>query len=239
MISAPSQSRSGPHPIFLWLFSSIGKKTVVALSGIVLVLFVTGHLLGNFTIFLGKDWLNWYAEHLQSLGPMLWVIRLFLLGVIVAHIFFTMLLWKENQAARPKKYIASDPVGTSVFARTMRLSGLIVLGFILFHLAHFTVRIVDPAFQHMETMLDGHEVHDCYRMVVTGFSNVPVSILYIVGLFLLMMHLSHGIGSLFQTLGLTNRRIHPLIETVTRAYAWLLYIGYISIPISVLTGIVK
>ncbi len=239
MISAPSTKRSGPNPIVLWLFSSIGKKTVVALSGIVLVGFVTGHLLGNFTIYLGKDWLNAYAEHLQSLGPLLWVIRLFLLAVVGSHIFFTMLLWKENQAARPKKYIASDPIQTTVFARTMRLSGLIVLAFIVFHLAHFTAGIVDPSFKTMTTTLDGHTVHDVYGMVVVGFKNVPVSIFYIIALFLLMMHLSHGIGSLFQTLGVTNRATRPLIEKVTVAFAWLLFLGYISIPISVLTGIVK
>jgi succinate dehydrogenase / fumarate reductase cytochrome b subunit len=239
MISAPSTTRSGPHPIVLWLFSSIGKKTIVALTGICLVLFVTGHLLGNFTIYLGPDWLNSYAEHLQSLGPLLWVIRLALLAIVGGHILFTMLLWKENQAARPKKYIASDPIQTTVFARTMRLSGLCVLAFIVFHLAHFTLGIVDPAYKHMMTTLDGHEVHDVYRMVVAGFSSWPISILYIAGLFLLMLHLSHGIGSLFQTLGITNRRTRPVIELVTQAIAWLLFLGYISIPVSVLTGIVK
>lgn len=239
MISAPSTTRKGPHPIFLWLLSSIGKKTIVALTGIALVLFVTGHLLGNFTIYLGPDWINAYAKHLQDLGPLLWVIRLGLLAVVGAHILFTMLLWKENQAARPKKYIASDPIQTTVFARTMRLSGLLVLAFIIFHLAHFTLRIVNPAFQHMDTTLDGHQVHDVYRMVIAGFSSVPVSLIYIGGLFLLTLHLSHGIGSLFQTLGITNRRTRPLIEFATKAYAWLLFLGYISIPLSVLTGIVK
>ncbi|MEI6279523.1 MAG: succinate dehydrogenase cytochrome b subunit [Verrucomicrobiae bacterium] len=244
MISATSQSRSGPHPIFRWLFSSIGKKTAVALTAIVLVLFVTGHLLGNFTIYLGPDWMNWYAEHLKSLGPILWVIRLVMLGTVGVHILFTMLLWKENQAARPKKYIASDPVGTTVFARTMRLTGLIVLAFLLFHLAHFTAQVVVPSFRTMETMLDGREVHDVYRMVVVGFSNLPVSIIYIAGLTLLTMHLSHGIGSLFQTLGITNRRMRPLLTGVSHACAWLLYLGYISIPISILVfglgkGIVK
>jgi len=239
MISAPSSTRSGPHPIVLWLLSSIGKKTIVALTGICLVLFVTGHLLGNFTVYLGPGWLNAYAEHLQGLGPLLWVIRIALLAIVGLHILFTMLLWKENQAARPKKYIASDPIQTSVSARTMRLSGLCVLAFIVFHLAHFTLGLVDPAYLHMKTMLDGQEVHDVYRMVVAGFSSVPVSLLYIGGLFLLTLHLSHGIGSLFQTLGLTNRSTRPVIEAVMRAYAWLLFIGYISIPISVLTGIVK
>ena len=239
MISAPSKTRRGPHPILLWLLSSIGKKTIVALTGIALVLFVTGHLVGNFTLFLGPDWLNSYAVHLQSLGPLLWVIRLGLLGVVGLHILFTMLLWKENQAARPKKYIASDPIQTTVFARTMRLSGLCVLAFIVFHLAHFTLCVVDPSFKNLHTTLDGHQVHDVYRMVVLGFSNWPVSLIYIGGLFLLMLHLSHGIGSLFQTLGITNRSTRPVIELATKAYAWLLFLGYISIPISVLTGIVK
>ena len=239
MISAPSTTRRGPHPILLWLFSSIGKKTIVALTGIGLVLFVTGHLLGNFTIYLGPDWLNGYAEHLQGLGPILWVIRLGLLAVVGLHIVFTMLLWHENHAARPKKYIASDPIKTTVFARTMRLSGLCVLAFIVFHLAHFTLCIVNPSFKDLHTTLDGHQVHDVYRMVVAGFGNLPVSLIYIVGLFLLTMHLSHGIGSLFQTLGVSNRTTRPLIETVTRAYAWLLFLGYISIPLSVLTGLVK
>ena len=223
MISAPSTTRSGPHPILLWIFSSIGKKTIVALTGIVLLLFVSGHLLGNFTIYGGPAW----------------VIRLVMLTVVGTHILFTMYLWMENQAARPKKYIASDPVSTTVFARTMRLTGLVVLAFIVFHLAHFTVHIIDPAFATMEYSLDGLQVHDCYKMVVTGFQVPWVSAVYIGGLFLLTSHLSHGIGSLFQTLGLTNRRLHTTIETVTKAYAWLLFFGFISIPISVLTGFVK
>jgi succinate dehydrogenase / fumarate reductase cytochrome b subunit len=234
MITSPSASaRTGPSPVWLWLFSSIGKKTIVALTGIALVAFVAGHLLGNLTIFFGPDVLNAYGAKLHSLGPLLWVIRVALLGLLVAHIFFTMLLWKENQAARPKKYIAANPVGTTVFARTMRLSGLVVLAFIIFHLAHFTVRVVDPAFQNMHTMLDGHQVHDVYKMVVAGFSNGPVVAIYVIGLFLLTFHLSHGIGSLLQTLGITNRRIRHTYELAGRAIAWLLYIGYISIPISI------
>lgn len=234
MISASTTTRSGPHPIILWLFSSIGKKTIVALTGIALAAFVTGHLLGNFTIYLGPDWINSYAKHLADLGPMLWVIRLALLGILVAHIFFIALLWKENTAARPKKYLASDPIQTTVFARTMRLSGVIVLAFIVFHLAHFTVRIIDPSYQHMDTMLDGHEVHDVFKMVVVGFSNPWIVAVYLIGLFLLTLHLSHGLGSLFQTLGITNRRVRPLLEIVTKAYAWLLFLGYASIPISIL-----
>ena len=231
--SSTSSVRSGPCPAQLWIFSSIGKKTIVALTGIALVLFVIGHLIGNFTIYLGPDALNLYAEKLHSLGPILWVIRLGLLATVVLHIYFTMLLWKENQAARPKKYIAADPIKTTIFARTMRLSGLIVLAFVIFHLAHFTIRIVDPSFQHMETQLDGRQVHDVYAMVVKGFSSAPVVFGYIVGLFLLTFHLSHGIASLFQTLGITNSRIRRSYELAARVVAWALFAGYVYIPIPV------
>jgi succinate dehydrogenase / fumarate reductase cytochrome b subunit len=234
MTTSPTAKTPGaPCAGGLWLFSSIGKKTVVAATGIALVAFVIGHLLGNLTIFLGPDAINAYAEKLHSLGPVLWVIRAALLGILVAHIYFTMLLWKENHAARPQKYIASNPVGTTIFARTMRLSGLIVLAFVIFHLAHFTVRVVDPSFQTMTTTLDGRPVHDVYQMVVAGFSNGPVVLIYVVGLFLLTFHLSHGLGSLFQTLGITNRRIRHTYETAGRALAWALYAGYISIPVSI------
>ena len=183
MITSPSASaRTGPCPGWLWLNSSIGKKTVVAVTGIALVAFVIGHLLGNFTIFLGPEAINAYGAKLQSLGPILWAIRLGLLAILVGHIYFTMKLWQENKAARPQKYLASNPVGTTVFARTMRLSGLIVLAFVIFHLAHFTVRVVDPSYATMHTTLNGIEVHDVYKMVVTGFSNGPVVLIYIVGL---------------------------------------------------------
>ncbi|MFM8716221.1 MAG: succinate dehydrogenase cytochrome b subunit [Spartobacteria bacterium] len=232
--SSASSTRSGPCPAHLWIFSSIGKKTIVAVTGILLVLFVIGHLIGNLTVFLGPDALNSYAEKLHSLGPILWAVRLALLGVLGLHIYFTMLLWKENQKARPKKYIASNPVGTTVFARTMRLSGIIVLAFVVFHLAHFTARVVDPSFQTMTTTLDGRQVHNVYGMVVKGFSNVPVVAIYVVGLFLLTSHLSHGLSSLFQTLGITNTRIRKNYELAGRTLAWLLFIGYVSIPIAIL-----
>lgn len=235
MITSPNSSaRTGPCAAQLWIFSSIGKKTIVAVSGILLVLFVLGHLLGNLTIFLGPDAINAYAHKLESLGPVLWVIRLVLLSILSAHIYFTMLLWQENQKARPKKYIAADPIKTTVFARTMRLSGLIVLAFVIFHLAHFTARIVDPSYSALVTTLDGHQVRDVYAMLVKGFSSFPIVAIYITGLFLLTFHLSHGLSSLFQTLGITNRRIRSTYEIVGRLIAWGLFLGYISIPISIL-----
>lgn len=217
-----------------WLFSSIGKKIVVALTGAAMVLFVIGHLLGNTTIFLGPDLINEYAMHLRDLGPLLWVIRLGLLAIVGLHIFFTMLLWKENQAARPQKYAVSAPMKTTVFARTMRLSGLIVLAFIVFHLAHFTLHLVQPQNAVFKTVLDGREVNDVYKMVVLGFRNPLVSGFYIFALALVASHLSHGIGSLFQTLGLNNNTTRPALEIGAKILAWALFAGYAAIPISIL-----
>ena len=104
--------------MLVWLFSSIGKKTVVALTGIALVLFVIGHMLGNLTVFLGPDAINAYAMHLRDLGPLLWLVRLVMLASVVLHIWFTMLLWKENFAAHPQKYAVFAPMTTTILART-------------------------------------------------------------------------------------------------------------------------
>ncbi|GAB4182105.1 MAG: hypothetical protein Fur0032_23220 [Terrimicrobiaceae bacterium] len=221
-------------PLIGWLFSSIGKKTIVSLTGIALVLFVIGHLGGNLTIYFGPDVLNAYAMHLADLGPLLWLIRLGLLAIVTLHIYFTMLLWVENRKARPAKYAVFAPMKTTVFARSMRLTGLVVLAFIIFHLLHFTVRVIDPAYQNLHTMLDGREVHDVYKMVVLGFSNPIISMVYIIAVFLLAMHLSHGVGSLFQTLGLTNKRLQPLFELGGRLLSTVLFLGYASIPVSIL-----
>ena len=242
-MSVSSASSSPAQGLFrapvAWLFSSIGKKTVVAVTGIALVLFVIGHLLGNLTFFFGPEAINSYAMHLRDLGPLLWLARIGLLAAVALHIYFTMLIWTENQAARPQKYAVKAPMKTTVFARTMRLTGLIVLAFVVFHLAHFTLWWVDPNYSTYHAVVDGHEVHDVYRMVVTGFSNPIVSIFYIISLALLTSHLSHGIGSLFQTLGITSKRMRPVYETSGKVLAWALFVGYAAIPISVLLGVGK
>jgi succinate dehydrogenase / fumarate reductase cytochrome b subunit len=241
--SAPSSSGLANASI-AWLFSSIGKKTVVALTGIVLVLFVIGHMIGNMTVFFGPDVINAYAMHLRDLGPLLWLIRLFMLTTVVLHIWFTMLVWKENMEAHPQKYAVFAPMKTTIFARTMRLTGLILLAFIVFHLAHFTLLLVNPGYANYHADLHGREVHDVYRMVIVGFRNPLVSLFYIVAMALLAFHLSHGIGSLFQTLGITDQKMRSYYETGAQILAWVLFIGYVSIPASVLffglgNGVVK
>jgi len=217
--------------------SSVGRKIVVAVTGIILILFVVGHLLGNLQIFIGPDWINAYAQHLRDLGPILCMIRIFLLVCVILHIYFTILLAIENRRARPEGYRDRNYVKASWASRHMVVSGLVVLAFIIFHLLHFTARKFNPQFPLLK--LDTLNRYDVYSMMVYGFQNVYVSIFYIVGLFLLTLHLTHGSSSLFQSIGFNNQRLTPKFAVGGRIFAWLIFIGYVSIPIAVLLGFVK
>ena len=217
--------------------SSVGRKMVVAVTGVILILFVIGHLLGNLQIYLGPEWINAYSQHLRDLGPLLWLIRLFLLTAVILHIYFTVLLAIENRRARPEAYRDRNYVKASWASRHMVVSGLVVLAFIIFHLLHFTARKFNPQFPLLK--LDPLNRYDVYSMMVYGFQNVYVSIFYIVGLFLLTLHLTHGSSSFFQSLGLNNERLTPKLAIAGRIFAWLLFIGYTSIPLAVLLGFIK
>jgi succinate dehydrogenase / fumarate reductase, cytochrome b subunit len=217
--------------------SSVGKKMIVAITGIILILFVIGHLLGNLQIFLGPDWINGYSEHLHELGPLLWAIRIVLLATVIIHIFVTIRLAIDNRRARPERYRERDYVKATFASRHMVMSGLIVLAFIIYHLAHFTVRVTDPRFALLKADPLGH--YDVYSMMVYGFQNYYVSAFYLLGLFLLALHLSHGSSSFFQSLGLNNKKLTPRLALGGRIFAWALFIGYTSIPVAILLGLIQ
>jgi succinate dehydrogenase / fumarate reductase, cytochrome b subunit len=210
---------------------------IVAATGVVLILFVIGHLLGNLQIFLGPAWINGYAEHLRQLGPFLWVIRGVLLTVVLLHIYYTIRLAIENRRARPEQYVRKETVKATIASRSMVLSGLILLAFIIYHLLHFSVRVTDPRFATLPR--DPLNQYDVYSMMILGFSHPPVSAFYILSMFLLCLHLSHGSSSFFQSLGLNNKKLAPRLARWGRVFAWLLFVGYSSIPTAVLLGWVK
>ncbi|MEP6698470.1 MAG: succinate dehydrogenase cytochrome b subunit [Verrucomicrobiota bacterium] len=212
--------------------SSIGKKYIVALSGIVLMVFVIGHLLGNLQIFLGPAWVNSYAEHLRDLGVFLWVIRAFLLVNVIAHIGFTISLAIHNKRARPVENARRDYVKASFASRHMVVSGLVVLAFIFFHLLHFTARQFNPRFPLLQN--DPLNRYDVFSMMVYGFQNIYISAFYIIGLFLLTLHLTHGASSFFQSLGLNDKNLTSRLAMTGRIFAWLIFVGYTSIPVAVL-----
>ena len=217
--------------------SSIGKKWIVALTGLVLVGYVCGHLAGNLQIFFGPNQINKYAAFLHSLGPLLYVIRAFLLACLFAHIFTTVLLAAQNRAARPDRYSVSNSRQASMATRTMVLSGLIILCFVIFHLLQFTMR--DPHTLSASIVEKMRGEYDCYNMVILSFRSPLVSGFYIVGLFLLCLHLSHGFQSVVQTLGLTSSKWVRVLELGSCALAWVIFAGYVSIPFASMVHLIN
>ena len=233
--STPARKFSN-NVVIAFYQSSIGKKIVVAVTGLCLMLFVLGHLLGNLQIYLGEEQLNSYAQHLQDLGPLLWIIRIALLVIVVTHIISTIQLAIQNRVARPQKYAVVGYQRSTRASRTMVISGLIVLCFIIFHLLHYTFQMVHPEFRDL---YDAQGRHDVYHMMIIGFKEPLISFFYALGLFLLALHVSHGFQSMTQTLGINNRKVSGLIFNGGRAFSWFVFIGYVSIPAVILLGIVK
>ena len=214
--------------------SSIGKKYVMAVTGCLLFGFVIVHLLGNLQIYLGPDAINAYAALLQGNKLVLWSFRFGLGGLVLLHITTATALTIENRSARPVAYLNSKPPYSSVSARTMVMSGTIIFLFIVYHLLHLTVGLTQPDIMHFT---DPKGRHDVYKMMILGFSNPWVSAVYLTGMVLLYLHLSHGIGSFFQSLGLKNRHYGEIILGFSQGAALLIFLGNCSIPLAILTGI--
>ncbi|MEO6569223.1 MAG: succinate dehydrogenase cytochrome b subunit [Opitutaceae bacterium] len=219
--------------------SSIGKKWVVALTGLVLIGYVIGHLVGNLQIFGSPEKINSYASFLHSLGALLWVVRVGLLVCFVLHIVTTIKLVVENRAARPERYVRKATVQARLAARTMALSGLLVLSFVVYHLLHFTVRSTDARFRPIADggLLRGE--FDVHTMVILSFQHPLVSGVYLLSVFLLCLHLSHGFSSLLQTFGLNSKGLMAAITRWGTVLAWVIFAGYASIPVAVLAGFLK
>ncbi len=244
-------------PLVSFLFSSIGRKYVVALTGLLLILFVVGHLAGNLQFFLPPEWINAYGHKLHSLGPLLWVIRAGLVAIVGLHIVGTISLAIENRKARAGRYAVAGYRRSTLASRSMVLSGLILLSFIIFHLLHFTVRNI-PGHEYDKVILtqggfeiphsvtidkhwgipladhEPHEVHNVHGMMVAGFSYWYISGFYILSMFLLCLHLSHGAGSFIQSLGVRGKQMAGVLHVGSQAFAWIIFAGFVSIPAAVL-----
>jgi len=211
----------------------IGKKVVMAITGLILFGYVIGHLLGNLQIYAADhQQINRYAAFLHSPGNVipLWVIRALLLAAVILHIVSATQLWMQNRAARPYSYKKKADVPTAYAARTMRWSGVIVGAFIVFHILHLTVGTVLPIRDVAENS------PDVRYNVISGFQVPAVAGFYIVAMILLCMHLYHGLWSLCQSLGISHPRYTPMIKKASALVAILIAIGNISIPVAVLTG---
>ena len=215
--------------------SSLGKKYVMAITGLLLFLFVIVHMAGNLQVYLGREPMNAYAELLKSKPGLLWTARVGLFIIAVLHIISALQLAAENRAARPQPYAEGKPIA-SLASRTILLSGLIIFAFIVYHLMHFTVGVTNPDFMDLHDPLGRHDV---YQMVLEAFRNPYVSVFYIISMALLCLHLSHGVSSLFQSLGIRRKATVAAFNSFAQIAAIVVFIGNCSIPISILAGVVK
>jgi succinate dehydrogenase / fumarate reductase cytochrome b subunit len=243
--------------LFANLFtSSIGRKFLMAITGLILTSFAFGHLVGNLQIFGEPDRINGYAHFLQSLGPVLWLVRLALLAAVGIHIWAAVVLTLESKCARgPKDYGVHRWLEAAWASRYMRMSGLVVLVFIVYHILHFTVGLAGNEYYKgtLEAVVLSHdvrefgfplatkgtEVHDVYSMIFIGFSHPLVAGFYILATGLLAVHLLHGMESLFQTLGLRNAKWSSYLRKAVAGLCVLYFLGNLAIPGSIATGLVK
>ena len=201
----------------------------MAVSGMILFLFVLGHLVGNLQIYEGPEKLNNYARFLRSMPALLWGVRLTLIVTVLLHIWSSLQLARLKFDARPTGYVKKKATQSSYASRTMYWSGPIILAFVIYHLLDFTFGTVNPHFQE----------GDVYANVIASFQFVPVSAFYIVAMLLLCMHLYHGLWSMFQSLGFSHPRYTPMLKLGAAVVAILIAAGNISIPVSVLAGLVR
>lgn len=216
--------------------SSVGKKAVMAVTGVILFLFVVMHMLGNLKVFQGPEKFTAYAEFLRTVGApllgrgqLLLIVRVGLLVSVLLHITAAIQLFFMAKNARPVEYRRPVHLEDTYASRTMRWGGVIIFAFVIYHLLHFTFGTVHPDF------VQGSP----YDNIVAGFQSVPVSVMYIIAVGVLGLHLYHGIWSGLQTFGVN----HPQYNRLYRGFAALMslgiFAGYIGVPIAVMTGVLR
>jgi succinate dehydrogenase cytochrome b subunit len=239
MTETTAATKAAPNRLLALWSNVIGKKVVMAVTGAVLILFVIAHMVGNLKIFSGQEEINAYSRFLREVGwpelgygQLLWIVRSVLFVCVILHITAAVQLTRMNWQARPVGYDSRKNVETTWGALTMRWGGLLLAVFIVFHLFHFTGGMVgfQPGqFEHLMV----------YQNVVAGFSVWPIAFFYILAMAALCLHLDHGIWSMLQTLGWVTLDNTKNLKAVSRIVALIIFAGFISVPIAVLTGWVR
>jgi succinate dehydrogenase / fumarate reductase, cytochrome b subunit len=215
--------------------TSVFKKAVMAISGIIMVLYLIAHMIGNLKAFAGEEEFNHYSGWLRTIGnpalpgaTALWIIRIVLLVSVVAHIWAAVSLWRQARSARPERYVTKKAVAQSYASRTMRWGGVIILAFIIYHILDLTLGAVNS---------QGYD-SEPYDRLLASFQNPVVTIWYAIALILLGMHLRHGIWSATQTLGQSNRRREVTVNYTATAIATIITVGFLLTPFAVLFGLI-
>jgi succinate dehydrogenase / fumarate reductase cytochrome b subunit len=215
--------------------TTVGKKVLMALSGIILFLFVFAHMVGNLKMLLGRDAMNHYAEWLREVGyPALphmwglWIFRIVLLAAVILHIVLALQLWSRGRAARSHGYGKSQDLSFSYASRTMRWGGVIIALFVVYHILHFTTGQLHSDF------VPG----DAFHNYVVAFQQPLIWAVYLVAQLALCFHLYHGVWSVFQTLGANHPKYNRLRRPFAVAYALVVFIGFMTPPTLVLAGVI-
>lgn len=226
---------AGNRLMALWR-TVIGKKVVMAVTGLVLIGFVIGHVLGNLKIFAGPNEINAYSQFLRevgspalSYGQLLWLVRIVLLICVTLHITAAIQLTRMSWAARPIGYTVKRDIETTFAARVMRWAGVLLVAFVIFHLLHLTGGVVGFGAGQFKDLA-------VYQNVVAAFAVWPVALFYIVAMGALCLHLSHGIWSMLQTLGWNTARNETTLQIISRVIAVAVFAGFTSVPVAVMAG---
>jgi succinate dehydrogenase / fumarate reductase cytochrome b subunit len=243
-MSSPSQASATPFDRLVnALTSTISLKIVMMVTGIMGAGFVLGHMAGNLQVFSGRDAFNSYAEFMQGLGELLWLARGGLLTILVLHVGAAVVLVQRNAAARPERYQDFKPRKTSPAARYMAELGIVLLLFIAYHIAHFTLGWVSSDFggvnyhELMQMGPDGPR-HDAYSHFIISFQQPLIAVLYVIANVALAAHLAHGVTSAFKTAGLAIGRWKVPFEVIGPAYGLIVGLGNISMPLAVWAGFI-
>jgi len=211
--------------------STVGRKVIMAVTGLLLVGFVTGHAAGNLLVFKGPEMLNAYGALLKSSAVVLWTVRLTLLTAVGLHIWAALTLIRLNQVSRPVAYTKQVAQASTLAARLMRVGGILLLAFIVFHLLHLTTGTIHPGYTFSHT--------DVYSNVISSFQVPWVALFYIVSMVALLAHLSHGIWSFFQTMGWNHPRFNTARRVLATVVALIVSLGFIAIPSAILGGMLR
>ena len=215
--------------------NSVVKKTVMAVSGIIMILYLIAHMIGNLHAFEGADEFNEYSHWIRTIGEpavpeetLLWIIRLVLLVSVVAHFWSAISLWRQARRARPVAYVTKKRVQQSFASRTVRWGGVILALFIIWHILDLTFGAVNPA---------GTDTTP-YERLVASFQNIPITLFYVVSMVLLGLHLRHGIFAATQTLGQTNKRRERIVNGMAYAVSGVITVGFLLVPLSIAFGLI-
>jgi succinate dehydrogenase / fumarate reductase cytochrome b subunit len=226
MVSAALES--GPIEKVRAYQTPVGKKAIMAVTGLILTCYVVAHMLGNLQVFLGREQINSYSEFLHSHPGLLWGARVILLAAVLLHIYTGLSLWLLKRKARPDRYVKEAHVPPGYASRTMLFTGPLIGLYVVYHILHLTAGKAGLPFQE----------GDVYGNLVAGFSIPAVSAVYIAAMTALAFHLYHGIWSMFQSLGVSHPRYTPWLKRLSAAAAIGVAAGFIAVPVAVLAGVV-